>query len=72
LPEEVFARILSLVEMGLGLGKRLAMDVTTLEANAATKSIVRRETGESWSQYICRVAVEEGIEKSYGGRCSAA
>jgi len=61
--EEVFARILKiLVEKGLVRGKTLAVDATTLEANAAMKSIVRRETGESWSQYIRRLAVEEGIE----------
>src|SRR5437899_3322606 len=61
--EEVFARILKiLVEKGLVRGKTLAVDATTLEANAAMKSIVRRETGESWSQYIGRLAVEEGIE----------
>jgi transposase len=50
------------VERGLYEGKTLAVDATMLEANAAMKSIVRRESGEGWTQYIKRLAQEAGIE----------
>ena len=60
--EAVFARILELAATkGLLRGKSVAVDATTLEANAAMKSIVRRDTGESWQQYIRRLATEEGV-----------
>jgi transposase len=38
------------------------VDATFLEANAAMKSIVRRDTGENWGEYIKRLAEEEGVE----------
>ncbi len=61
--EAVFARIVQLAAAkGLLRGKTVAVDATTLEANAAMKSIVRRDTGESWQQYIRRLAVEDGVE----------
>jgi transposase len=61
--EAVFARIVQLAATkGLLRGKTVAVDATTLEANAAMKSIVRRDTGESWQQYIRRLAVEDGVE----------
>jgi transposase len=60
--EAVFARILELAAIkGLLRGKTVAVDATTLEANAAMKSIVRRDTGESWRQYIRRLATEDGV-----------
>ena len=60
--EAVFARILELAATkGLLRGTTVAVDATTLEANAAMKSIVRRDTGESWQQYIRRLATEEGV-----------
>jgi transposase len=63
LHEEVFAFVLRLlVERGLYDGKTLAVDATMLEANAAMKSIVRRDSGEGWKQYIKRLAQETGIE----------
>jgi hypothetical protein len=63
LHEEVFAFVLRiLVERGLYDGKTLAVDATMLEANAAMKSIVRRDSGEGWKQYIKRLAREAGIE----------
>jgi transposase len=63
LHEEVFAFVLRiLVERGLYDGKTLAVDATMLEANAAMKSIVRRDSGEGWKQYIKRLAQQEGIE----------
>ena len=60
--EAVFARILELAATkGLLRGKTVAVDATTLEANAAMKSIVRRDTGASWAQYIRRLAEAEGV-----------
>ena len=43
-------------------GKTAGIDATTLEANAALRSIVRRDTGESYQQFLERLAVESGIE----------
>jgi len=60
--EAVFARILELAATkGLLRGKTVAVDATTLEANAAMKSIVRRDTGKTWRQYIRQLAVDEGV-----------
>jgi hypothetical protein len=50
-------------EKGLLKGKTVAVDSTTLEANAAMKSIVRRDTGEYWNDYLRRLLQEtEGVE----------
>ena len=38
----------------------MGVDSTTLEANAAMKSIVRRDTGEDWKQYVTRLMREDG------------
>jgi transposase len=63
LHEEVFVFVLRvLAEKGVLRGKTIGVDATTLEANAAMKSIVRRDTGESWREYIRRLAAEEGVE----------
>jgi hypothetical protein len=43
-------------------GKTLGVDATTLEANAAMRSIVRKGTGEDWKEYLRELAKEEGIE----------
>ena len=49
---QVFEFVLSLAERHQLLrGKTVAVDATTLEANAAMKSIVRRDTGEDWKTY---------------------
>ena len=60
----VFDWALRLVaEKGLMPGKTVAIDSTFLEANAAMKSIVRRDTGEDWSEYLRRLMKErEGVE----------
>ena len=47
---------------GLLKGKTIGIDATTLEANAAMKSIVRRETGEGYEEFLRRLAQESGIE----------
>lgn len=43
-------------------GKTIGIDSTTLEAHAAMKSIVRRDSRESYSEYLKRLAQAEGIE----------
>ncbi len=47
---------------GLVDGKTLGIDATSLEANAALRSIVRRDTGESYDDFLKRLAKESGIE----------
>jgi len=61
----VFQFVLKLAdETGLLKGKTVAVDSTTLEANAAMKSIVRRQgcegAGEDWKEYVIRLMKEEG------------
>ena len=51
-----------LVEAGRLKGKTLAIDATTLEANAAMRSIVRRDTGESYQAFLAGLATASGIE----------
>ncbi len=61
---EVFRFVLGVAsEQGLLKGKTVAVDATTLEANAAMKSIVRRDTGEDWNEYLKRLMQEEGLIK---------
>jgi transposase len=50
-----------LARSGLIKGKTIGVDSTTLEANAAMKSIVRRDTGESYNKYLERLADAEGL-----------
>ena len=42
--------------------KRIGIDATTLEANAAMRSIIRRDTGESYEVFLTGLAKESGIE----------
>src|SRR3989441_7300964 len=51
-----------LVTAGLLKGRTVAIDATTLEANAAMRSIVRRDTGESYQDFLTRLAAESGIK----------
>ena len=51
-----------LVEAGLLKGKTIAIDATTLEANAAMRSIVRRDTGESYQEFLTGSPKASGIE----------
>jgi transposase len=53
-----------LARRGLLKGKTIGIDATTLEANAAMKSIVRRDTPESYTEYLRRLAAAEGLEGS--------
>ena len=60
---EVFAWALRLLASeGLLSGGTIGVDATTLEANAAMRSLVRRDTGEGYEEYLTRLAVESGIE----------
>ena len=66
LPPEVFDEVFQFVlaiaaAQKLIDGKTVGVDSTTLEANAAMKSIVRRDTGEDWKQYVTRLMREEGV-----------
>jgi transposase len=59
---EVFGWIQErLAEVGLLKGKTIAIDATTLEANAAMRSIVRRDTGETYQEFLKRLAKASGI-----------
>jgi len=60
--ELVFGWILSvLAEHGLLRGKTIGIDATTLEANAALRSIVRRDTGECYDEFLRKLAEQSGI-----------
>jgi len=59
----IFTWVLQRVaESGLLKGKTIGIDATTLEANAAMRSIVRRDTGESYQEFLTQLAKESGIE----------
>ncbi len=65
LPAEVFSEVFEFVlkiaaERKLIDGQTVGVDSTTLEANAAMKSIVRRDSGEDWKAYIKRLMLEAG------------
>jgi transposase len=65
-PHEVFDEVFQFVlriaaNKKLLSGKTVGVDSTTLEANAAMKSIVRRDTGEDWKQYVTRLMREDGM-----------
>jgi hypothetical protein len=66
LPPEVFDEVFQFVlaiaaKKKLLSGQTVGVDSTTLEANAAMKSIVRRDTGEDWKEYVTRLMHEEGV-----------
>ena len=59
----IFRWVLKIVsEEGLISGRTISIDATTLEANAALKSIVRRDNGQSYHEYLKELAQAEGIE----------
>jgi transposase len=61
--QSLFRRVLEMIaEHGLLKGKTVGVDATTLEANAAMRSIVRRDNGESYEEFLTRLAKESGIE----------
>jgi transposase len=59
---QVFGWVLELLaDAGLVKGKRIGIDATTLEANAALRSIVRRDNGESYEEFLKGLAQQSGI-----------
>jgi transposase len=59
--DEVFRFVLRIAdEKRLLAGTTVGVDSTTLEANAAMKSIVRRDSGEDWRDYVTRLMREDG------------
>lgn len=60
---KVFFWVLGLLaDRGLLKGKRIGIDATTLEANAALRSIVRRDSGESYEEFLKGLAKQSGIQ----------
>ncbi len=61
--QAVFAWVLALLaRYDLVKGKTVGVDGTTLEANAAMRSIVRKDTGQSYDQFLTDLAQASGIE----------
>ena len=60
--EAVFTWVLQrLAEHGLLQGDRIGVDASTMEANAALRAIVRRDSGEDYREMLKRLAKESGI-----------
>jgi transposase len=60
--EQVFDWVLKLAaERGLVKGERIGVDGSTMEANAALRTIVRRDNGETYKKMLTRMAKESGI-----------
>jgi transposase len=61
--QETFLWILkALAKGGLLKGKTVAVDATTLEANAALRSLRRRDTGQTYDDYLTELAQASGID----------
>jgi transposase len=61
--QEVFGWVLArLAEAGLLKGHTIGVDATTLEANAALRSIVRRDNGQGYHEFLVQLAKESGIQ----------
>jgi transposase len=61
--EELFTLVLAIADKKKLLkGKSVAVDSTYIEADAAMKSIVRRDNGDDWKEYLKKLMAEEGIE----------
>lgn len=61
----IFRWVLKILdEEGLISGRTISIDATTLEANAALKSIVRRDNGQSYNEYLKELAQAAGIENA--------
>jgi transposase len=65
--ERVFVHVLKVAQdRKLLRGKTVAVDATTLEASAAMRGIVRRDTGEDYKEYLKRLMAEQGIDSPTG------
>lgn len=61
--QEIFQWVLTTLALeGLVPAKTVGVDSTTLEANAAMRSIVRRDTGERYDEFLTGLVAAEGIE----------
>jgi transposase len=61
--EQIFGFVLRVIAArGLMKGQTVGVDATTLEANAAMRSIKRRDSGESYQEFLTGLAKESGIE----------
>lgn len=61
--QAVFQMVLEILDKrGLLRGKTIGVDATTLEANAALRSIVRRDDGTSYEDFLEKLAKESGVE----------
>jgi transposase len=72
LPHEVHEKISGFVlklvaKLGLAKGERISVDGSTMEANAALRSIVRRDNGETYRAIIERMTKESGIATPNAG-----
>src|ERR1700688_889820 len=60
--EKVFGFVLRLVaEHGLVKGERIGVDGSTMEANAALRTIVRRDNGKTYREMLTQMAEESGV-----------
>jgi transposase len=60
---DVFAWVLKVVaEHGLLKGNQVGIDASTMEANAALRSIIRKDTGETYQEFLVKLAKASGIE----------
>jgi len=69
LPAEVYEQVFGLILMALKKnkllkGKRLAIDASILEANASLRSLEHRLTGESYREYVKKLAAAAGVDVS--------
>lgn len=63
LHQQVFVWVLGVLsKAGLVQGKRIGVDASTMEANAAMRSIVRKDTGEGYREMLHRMAKESGLD----------
>ncbi|MGO9999893.1 MAG: hypothetical protein ACLPKW_19420 [Acetobacteraceae bacterium] len=61
--DQVFTWVLErLAAHGLIKGERIGVDASTMEANAALRTIVRRDSGEGYREMLTRMSRESGIE----------
>lgn len=61
--DEVFTMVLQLLaEEELVKGKTIGIDASTMEANAALRSIVRRDSSQSYTEFLTELAKQSGIE----------
>ena len=69
--QQVFDWVLArLGDAGLVCGRTIGIDASTLEADAAMRSLVRRDTGKGYQEYLGELARAEGIENPTKEDCA--